>query len=619
MKEQLSPTLTAAILLLARDLYPDWPTSVQEILASTSAGKSQAYELKKRLLDSLPGLMGRAGRPSATPQCSSQRVAILQAVQSYLMAHPGSVSGQGDRRSYDDGFRRFLVDLAAPGQLAEGLPLAELASLTQVPLGTVKDWFYGRPSSSDEEPEVPTEGTAEAQIPEVIRNTHLQEIALLWQSWRGTFQAFCRTVREEHRLPYGPTFIGEFLLATGLRQRRPKPHGEAPWCRDSFRSLFPGAQWLGDGTTVAIFLNRQPFVFNITALLDVASNATVGFAVTNSESVDALRQAYQNALETTGGKGPISATLDNKPCNLSPEAAEALGNTTLLYGTPGRGQSKAPLEGSFGLFKQALPELAVGGVNQRELAKSILELVLCAWHRGRNRRPRRRFEGRCPAEVYQNSAPTEEEVKEFHLWSRELERRQERARRTREARLDPVRIQLLEDSLRDLGLEDAALAKSLACFSRESIVRGLGIFESRKKLDKIPSEADQQKSYLGGIIRNVDDRLELEYYSDSLLNRRLRARDLSLAPLTRSAARVEATTLQEDRPRAFIDRALNSRFAIDFRFWAKAAATALQALPAALRGAFYKSLTRRVAVSSKTSKARRFALIEHLATATAAI
>ena len=618
MKEQLSPTLTAAVLLLARDLYPDWPITVKEILALTAAGNSQAYELKKRLLASLPELMGRPGRPGATTPEPSSKIEILQAIQTYLMEHPGAVSGRGVRRSYSDGFRRFLVDLAAPGQPAEGLPLAELATLTQLPLGTLKDWFHGR-SSSVEEPETPSEGTSrEVQVSEVIRNTHLQTIAMLWQSWEGTFQAFCKTVREEHRLPYGPTFIGDFLLAAGLRQRRPKPHGEAPWCRDSFRSLFPGAQWLGDGTSVAIFMKGHPFVFNITALLDVASNATVGFAVTHSESVEALKQAYCDALETTG-EGPLSLTLDNKPCNLSPEVDEAMEGATLLYGTPGRGQSKAALEGSFGLFKQALPDLEVSGNTPQEMARSILQLVLRAWFRGRNRRPRRRFEGRCPAEVYQNSAPTSEELKSYQQWVRELQRRQERARRTREARLDPVRLQQLENGLTELGLEDPTLAKALACYSRESIIRGLGIFESKKKLDKVPREAEQQKSYLGGIIRNVDARLELEYYADSLLNQRLRARDFCLAPLTEVASRVEASTPPEDRPRSFIDRALNSKFAIDFRFWTKAAASALQALPATLRGAFYKSLTRRVAVSSKTSKARRFALIEHLATAAAAI
>lgn len=615
MKEQLSPTLAAAVLLLARDLCPEWPITVKEILTLTTAGKSQAYELKKRLLDLLPELMGRPGRPAATTPEPSSQIEILQAIQNYLMEHPGAVAAQGDRRSYSDGFRRLLVDLAAPGQPADGLPLADLATLVQLPLGTLKDWFHGR--SSPVESDTPSENASpEAPVSEVIRNTHLQTIAMLWQSWEGTFQDFCRTAREEHRLPYGPTFIGDFLLAAGLRQRRSKPHGEAPWCRNSFRSLFPGAQWLGDGTSVALFMQGHPFVFNITALLDVASNATVGFAVTHSESVEALKQAYADALETTG-EGPLSLTLDNKPCNLSPDVTEAVKDVTLLYGTPGRGQSKAALEGSFGLFKQALPDLEVSGDTPQEMARSVLQLVLRAWFRGRNRRPRRRFEGRCPAEVYQNSAPTPEELKLYRQWVRELQRRQERARRTREARLDPVRIQLLEDGLSQLELEDSTLAKSLARYSRESILRGLMIFEAKKKLDKVPHEAQQQKNYLGGIIRNVDARLELEYYADFVLNQRLRARDFCLAPLTEAASRVEASTPPEDRPRSFIDRALNSKFAIDFRFWTKAAASALQALPATLRGALYKPLTRRVAVSSKTSKARRFALIDHLATAAA--
>ena len=36
----------------------------------------------------------------------------------------------------------------------------------------------------------------------------------------------------------------------------------------TFRSFFPGAQWLGDGTTIAVQWDKLVFCFNLEALFD---------------------------------------------------------------------------------------------------------------------------------------------------------------------------------------------------------------------------------------------------------------------------------------------------------------------------------------------------------------
>lgn len=50
---------------------------------------------------------------------------------------------------------------------------------------------------------------------------------------------------------------------------------------------------MGDGTSIAVHWKSQVFVFNVEAILDPASNAQVGVAVTDAEDEEALRQAYQ--------------------------------------------------------------------------------------------------------------------------------------------------------------------------------------------------------------------------------------------------------------------------------------------------------------------------------------
>ncbi|MEW6279735.1 MAG: hypothetical protein AB1758_13995 [Candidatus Eremiobacterota bacterium] len=297
--------------------------------------------------------------------------------------------------------------------------------------------------------------------------------------------------------------------------------------------------------------------------------------------------------------------------------------TTVLAATPGRGQAKAPLEGLFGLFQQALPALVLTGKTAREIACSALILILLVcetWFRGRNGRPRERFAGLSPAEFYTwaQAHLTPEQVQEAREWFAELQRRQERFRRTREARRDPVRIQLLTQGLAELGIpdENRRLAIALACYSRDAILRGLATFSAKKEKGTLPADADHGR-YLGGIIRQFDIRLELELVAELLLAQRIRARDISLAPLSEAAEQLRVEHSPETLPQAFADRALDATFTIDFQFWGRAAAEALAALSQPARVATYRSLSRRIAASFKTDRRRREDLIDLLSQSTA--
>jgi hypothetical protein len=691
--------LIAALVMLVIELLPSvrsLPRTVAEILLLTGACNSQAHEYLKRLRHVIPTLVGRPGRPTSAPSPESVILRVTMAVRDYAMTHAGAVCWGGERSVYSDGFRRFIVGLADPGQPGEGMSTADLTFATGVPLGTLKEWLRpklaigeditasgGSPSTSgvDEtgalgvqdaaptcgtqgtddvnerkpndieappppsgsrpvddpqdtlpvagrhqtppaEPTVSTSEQSDTADPSVCvtdRAVHLQLIIRLWKSWSGSFHAFCEMLRTQERLPYGDTFIGDCLHGVGLRYRRRRTPVEAPWSSDTFRTFFPGAQWLGDGTSIAVHWGSQIFIFNVEALLDPATNSTMGFHVSDSEDEEALRLAYEAGLETTAGVPPLAVTLDNKPCNHSPRSVEMLEPTILLRATPGRGQAKAPLEGSFGLFQQAVPPVNLPDESPRETARTVLELVLTAWHRGRNGKPRKRLGGCSPAEAYLHARPTPEEIQEALAAFREEQRRQERARLTREARLDPIRIQLLTQGLTELEIPDPdrRLAIALACYGRDSIVRGLAIFRAKQELGTLPLGADPGR-YLGGIIRQLHTRIELERISDLLLEQRVRLHDFTLAPLERVAQQLRSQEPFQALPQAFVDRALQGTFSVDFRFWTQKAVDALEALPANQRAALYRPLCRRIAASFKTDRERRSDLIDRLAQAVAA-
>jgi transposase InsO family protein len=585
------------------------------VLHLTGAGRSQTYKILGRLKGLLPGLVGAPGRPAGPPREESATREVLVAVRDFLLTHPGAACGSGERATYTDAFRCFVIELAAAGQVAEGMSPADFSFATGVPVGTLKDWLrLPRAPDSEDSKSCPNDSDP-AAFPS-IRNVHLRLIATSWLSWKGTFQAFCRMLRKEQAIGYGDTFIGSFLQAVGLRHRRPHTAVEAPWSSATFRALFPGAQWVGDGTSLALRWGQETFVFNLEAILDVASDALVGLTVSDTEDEDALRQAYQAAVETVG-KAPLALTLDNRSSNHSSGAVAATAGTILLRSTPGRGQSKAPIEGAFGLFQQAMPPLVVVGDTPREQARTVLQLICTAWARGRNGRPRKKLRGATPAQAYSSARPAAPEIHDALAWIQQLGRRQECAQATREARCDPVRIELLSRGLAELAISDPDrhLATALAMYDRVAIARGLATFRAKQERGTLPPDADPGR-YLGGIIRQLHIRLELECVSHHLFEQRLRLGDLTLAPLKRTAEQLRAELSPTAFPRACLDHALSPNVdVVAARFWSCAAADAFSALPTEQQKLLYAPLCRRIAASFRADRRCREDLLDRLAAA----
>jgi hypothetical protein len=296
--------------------------------------------------------------------------------------------------------------------------------------------------------------------------------------------------------------------------------------------------------------------------------------------------------------------------------------TTLLRSTSARGQSKAPIEGAFGLFRQALPAIAVPASTPREQAREVLHLVLQAWARGRNGKPRKKLRTaqgeRSPGQLYTTARPTSQDIHDARLWIQELQRRQQQAQATREARRDPVRIELIVQGLQELNIPDPErrLTVSLAGYSRDAIASGLARFRAKQDQGTVPPDADPGR-YLGGIIRNRHEQLELEQMSVHLLEQRIRLGDLTLAPLKLAEQQLRATMVSTQLPRSFVDCALEASTAVDFRFWMCAAGQALSELRADQIPIFYRALCWHIAANYGTSRDRRADLIARLTDALA--
>lgn len=609
-KTAFHTSVSAALLMIAREILPelDWPTT-DALLTRLQAGRTQAYQMASRLRELLADLCGKPGRPTEPDHPEDKLMPVARATLDYLMRHPGACSARQERCHYSDGFRCFIVGLVESGELAEGFSVDELSQACNVPRGTLKDWLSGSPRT----PDAPRQN-------ELIR-LHQHEILSLYETWEGDFLGFCRFVREEHGLDYGPTYIGNLLEMVGVRSRK-KRERQAVWSHETYRKLFPGAQWLGDGSTVKIQnismqWGEEIFSFNLELVLDVASGAMVGMAVSDFEDEAVVLEAFADAVGNTGA-APFALSLDNRASNHTEKVINAMteAGAELLATTLGRGQSKAPLEGTFGLFNQDLPRLLVVGESLREQARSMLILIVLAWARGRNGRPRKSLNQKSPADYYRSHQPTPAEIDEIKRWIRDLRRRQEKLRSTRQQRADQVKVQFLKQTLAELGIDDPEdkLAIALSFYGRDAIADGLAIYQAKFEMGTLPANA-LPGPYLGGIIRNKSRQLEIILQSEKNIGNRQKFDDLSLRHLCQEADLLE----QESDPALLwkqkLSRALHAPRAVDYYFWSGRCAEYLTKLARPERLAQYKRAARFIAANYKADLTRQQSLVDRLARA----
>jgi hypothetical protein len=229
--------------------------------------------------------------------------------------------------------------------------------------------------------------------------------------------------------------------------------------------------------------------------------------------------------------------------------------------------------------QEGVPPIELDTRDPHALALAIAELVAVVFFRAINRAPRRDRGGKTRVDLYAESvSPEQREAAQRAL--RERMRKQERARRTRAARLDPVVGALLDEAFARLDLLDPErhLRDTIACYSRDAIVDAIAIFAGKRERGTLPDGVDAR--YLLGIVRNVHHDHEADAITEALLRDRLAARDRFLEPLLRERDELLAATLGVGGTLdALVDRLVAADRELDRHFWLDAAATALAACP----------------------------------------
>jgi len=575
----VAPPVAAGLLLAARSLGATLGLSMPSgvaIVEATGASRSRGYEMRDEVLGLLGSLTRPPGRPAASPPSPAPEVAyrLRGEVLEFIKSHPGCVHGGPERRRYSGAYRRFALELRARN--AE-LDLCSFAEAVTIPLGTLEDWLRpGRDANKgagDAESGAATErlGSLDPMLPKI------EMLLDAWRQWQGgAFRPFCEHVRDHLHLNFGDTMIRTLLFEHGVRgpKRRPGRTPDEEALRGAFETFFPGAQWVGDGTEIEVVVDEQEHRFNLELMIDAHTSAWVGIKITDAEDSDAVIGAFEHGVRTTGSS-PIALLLDNKCCNHTEQVDEAIGETARIRSTTERPQNKAHCEGAFGLFRQKVPSIEVHTDNPRRLARQVLWTVVETFARTLNHKPRLDRNGYSRVDLYHEPV-SDEQIEHAKERLKARLRKQERARQTRAARLDPLVRDRLDRAFEEFGLEDPErhFRDAIARYRLDHIVDAIATFRGKRNAGTLPPDIDAR--YLLGIARNIAHLHEAHLITEALLDERLAASDQLLEPLRQRHQKIALAHPEHSALiRALTDQAMQADRLLERIFWLHALADAI--------------------------------------------
>lgn len=617
-------------ILRKLDLAPQ--VSVVDVVRALGVARSTAYEHETRLRALLAGNSSVAPSPTeGVDTAAPHRSRIECAVLRYRLEHPGCWL-DGGRTVYNSELRSFVLDLAVREGVGERITQEKFAETCGIPLPTLKAWWMvnranpsaiGKtriePAHATETPDTPdagepladhdaqdgTDGNGEQSAQPATAGFTLEMLRVVkeWNSWDGTFDAFVRQHLRSLGVNHGKKFVSDLLHLAGARKllRRPPPK---PAARGSTFIPPPGVQWSSDGKEIKVVVGGRLFTVNLQPTVDVGSTAKVGVAVRPTEDAAGVAVSFSEGVATTGDT-PAALLLDNKAPNKSAELEAALpDNTFIMYGTRGRGQSKATIEGDFGLFVQDLGDVVavIDDANPQRIAVSVGEAVARAFYIGRNHRPRRK-DGKTPYQLYREADPSPEEVNAAIDRLHRIKERIEERKRREAARRDPFVRAILEDACARFDLiEDGDVLDSLSTLPLVSIQAAIAIFKSKLLTGSLPSDAGLR--YLAGIARNHHHARELELFEAELVSLLEREQVSVMAHLERQAASFESLDLAPHLG-AIVDELLNVNVPIVQVFWKRQLAELCPSVPSYARAGLRQSLCQRIRRRFRATKQLR--------------
>lgn len=205
------------------------------------------------------------------------------------------------------------------------------------------------------------------------------------QGKRLRLQRFTKDLEQRHNIVLSRKTVKEVLIANNLYQASTKKR--RPRFYQSLRKEIPNGLLSLDGSEMVIFLDKEPYTFNVELSVDVGTFHHTAFSVGDSETSDEVISVLESHRKNWGN--PLGILCDSGSANLSEKTRAYLEaqEIDLISVGPGNPKGNGTDEGAFSQMKDVLGPIHLDFSSPRALARSVLEKLICVYMRMRNRIP----------------------------------------------------------------------------------------------------------------------------------------------------------------------------------------------------------------------------------------
>lgn len=265
----------------------------------------------------------------------------------------------------------------------KSLSLRQSAWLLKVSFSVIGDWNQ----CFDEEMrpiKVPDNRGKAAKITiGMVRMIVASAESLKSQGRRLRIKSFTKKLKTEHGINLSRRKVQEILVANDLfavrtRKRRPNFY-------QSLRKEIPNGLLSVDGSEFIMWLDGEPYKFNLELSVDVKTFTHTGFSVGDTENSDEVIKVLQAHRKDWGI--PLGVLCDSGTWNLSEQVRNYLqdNDIELVPAGPSNPKGNGTDEGAFSQMKQVLGTIKLDLSSPRSLARSVLEKLISLYIIMRNR------------------------------------------------------------------------------------------------------------------------------------------------------------------------------------------------------------------------------------------
>jgi hypothetical protein len=382
-------------------------------------------------------------------------------------------------------------------------PLREIAWVLHVSQSVLGDWnrVFDEAMRALEVPE--NRGKASKITVEMVRVIVRVAEEIIQKGKRLRIKGFTKELREKEGIDLSKRKVREVLIANNLFA--PETRIKRPRFYLSLRKEVPNGLLSLDGSQMVVWIDKEPYKFNVELGVDVKTFDHTSFSVGDSESSEELIKVLEAHREKWGD--PVGVLFDHRSSNLSEEVRKYLEShgVEIVPAGPYNAKGNGTDEGAFSQMKQALGMIRLNVSSPRQLARSVLEKLISLYIAMRNRISVR---GRI-------LTPSEDMATPVTMEQRDLERQKlkEHNRVKTQRKEDQDKLDQLHSMLRYHGIapEPDALKhaeRSIKGYEKEAISAAEDAF--LKAVNRNPEK--RSLSYFFGILVRIQRERDDEAY-----------------------------------------------------------------------------------------------------------